>query len=116
MTILCNGYEPARPCPVECQSQLLLDEFREFRGEQQQENREIRELLAKLREDFAGRVTTLESHVKAGLTGNGQPSRMTSAETRLTALERSWWKLVGASGVLWALIEVALKVFPWGRH
>jgi hypothetical protein len=47
----------------------------------------------------------LETQIKTGVTGNGQPSRLTIVENCVTDLERGWWKLSGAAVVVWALIN-----------
>ncbi len=112
MTITCSGYDPARPCPVECQSQLLLDEFRVFRGE----FNTFREELSDWKQDARERLATLESDVKSGIRGNGQPSRVKVLEDKFADFQKSWWKMIGAGMTLWALISLALHFVPWGKN
>ena len=93
--------------------QLLLQEFRAFRDT---EFHDFRDDVSAWRQETGERVAVLESEVKSGLKGNGQPSRMTKAEDRITALERAWWKIVGACAAVWALLTVVLHFVPWGKH
>lgn len=66
--------------------------------------------------DTGERVATLESHVKQGIVGNGQPSRLQALETTVTRLlEWRWWVVGAAAGggaviscVAW-MAELALK-------
>ena len=105
MTIMCEGYDPRRPCPVECQAELLLHEFRAFREE-----------LSAWKQETGERVTAIETAVKPAIQGNGQPSRLSAIEARVTALERVWWKVVGASAAVWAILTLVLHFIPSGAH
>ena len=113
MPIVCSGYDPARPCPVECQSQLLLDEFREFRTEFSAWRVEQSERTVKL--ESVG-----ESVVKPMLQGNGQPAQIPAMIARIgervTALEHIWWQIVGASAAVSALVAFAWHVIATVRH
>jgi hypothetical protein len=111
MTILCNGYDPARPCPVECQSQLLLDEFRTFRAE----FNTFREELVEWKQDKGERLVKLETVVRPALQDNGQPCWRSSTDQRIASLEKAWTKVVAIGGAIWAIITLALHFIPWGK-
>jgi hypothetical protein len=98
------------PCPVECQSKQLLEEFRAFLVRNEQDWREFREW----REETGERIATLE--VKSNdLSGNGKAGRMANVEERTTALEKAWWKLVGACFAVAGIVDLALHFLPWGK-
>jgi hypothetical protein len=67
---------------------LLLQEFRSFRDT---EFREFREDIASWRQNSGERLAKLESEVKSGVSGNGQPSRLAIVEDRVDALQRDRW-------------------------
>jgi hypothetical protein len=56
---------------------LLLSEFRAFRDN---EWRDFREQVWTWQQNTGERVAQLESQVKSGITGNGQPSRLQVVE------------------------------------
>jgi hypothetical protein len=52
-------------------------------------------------QDTGERVAQLETQVRAGVTGNGQPSRLGVVEQRVTSLERFRWYLGGIAAMGW---------------
>jgi hypothetical protein len=107
----CPGYDPQRSCPVECQSQLVLEEVRRL-------NEKFDEFLQRDADDnkeIAERVAVLENDVKRGIRGNGTPSIQAQHEERLTALEKAWWKIIGACSAVAFIITLALHIIPWGK-
>ena len=94
-------------------AQLLLAEFRAFRDT---EFREFKDDVANWREDSASRLGVLETQVKTGITGNGQPSRMAVIEKRQRSLERTRWYFYGAAAMLAYLLEQASHWLPWGKR
>jgi hypothetical protein len=75
---------------VNDQLQLLLTEFRAFRDT---EWREFRESVASWQQDTGERIAQLETHVKSGITGNGQPSRLqvASATRKRMRIQHENW-------------------------
>ena len=79
------------------QLQLLLTEFRAFRDT---EWREFRESVSAWQQEAGERVAQLETQVKVGVTGNGQPSRLALAERSIAELNRfRYWVLGAAAGI-----------------
>jgi len=112
MTITCEGYDPHRPCPVECQSQMLLDEFRTFRDD----FADFRKELGEWKQDKGERIVKLETVVKPALQSNGQPSQISTIDKRVTSLEQKWGKVIAVGAFVWGLITVALHFLPtWGH-
>lgn len=95
-------------------SSVLLQEFRAFRDA---EFRVFRDELTAWKQEVGERLASLEADVKSGIKGNGQPSRLTTVEERLTELQRVRWKAVGAFVAVWALfttaLTTALHFVPW---
>lgn len=44
--------------------------------------------------------------------GNGQPGRLTKVEDRVSALERHFWKVIGASSACGAIVGVVIQLLP----
>jgi len=88
----CEGFVPSVPCPVESQTQQLLQEFRAFRDT---EWRTHRDQVSQWREEDRARIVALEVKSK-DISGNGQPGRMRDVESRTTVLERAFWSVSGA--------------------
>lgn len=78
----------------ECTNELIWDELREFRADFNSWSR-----------DMGERVSTVESHVKHGITGNGQPSRLQRMEDAVGALQQWRWQTVGFASAF-SLISV----------
>ena len=92
--------------------QLILSEIQAIRTELQAFRVEVHEW----QQEAGERVATLEAQVKSGVTGNGQPSRLTVVETRVAVLERGFWRMVGACSAVWTILTVVLHFLPWGKH
>jgi hypothetical protein len=82
---------------VQSTGQMLLDEFRQFRRDLGEWQRETGERLARL-----------ETEVKSGISGNGQPSRLKMVEGRVDALEHFRWYLAGGLFVAAGVVEMIL--------
>jgi hypothetical protein len=95
---------------VDDQLQLLLTEFRAFRDT---EWREFRVAVSSWQQETGERVAQLETQVKAGVTGNGQPSRLQVAERSIDQLNRFRYWLLGCAGVLSVILHYVL---PGGRR
>lgn len=48
---------------------------------------------------------------------NGQPSMISMLDKRVTALEKSWGKLVAIGAVIWTAVTLASRWIPilWGK-
>ncbi len=95
------------------QLQLLLTEFRSFRDT---EWREFRVSVSAWQQETGERVAQLETQVKAGVTGNGQPSRLALVEQRVTSLERFRWYLAGVAVAIGPVLTMASRWVQWGRR
>lgn len=91
-------------------SQLLLQEFRAFRDV---EFREFASEILTWKQDIGERVSSIESKIKPALENNGQPSRLSVVENRVTALERERWRVAGAIG---AMVVVSGMVWEFVKH
>lgn len=86
-----------------------------------QDIRDLRNDIYQWRQELSGvgeRVAKIEATVKPAIVDNGTPSRLSEAEDRINSLEQQWWKLTGASIVLWGLVLVAyeyIKATFWGH-
>lgn len=91
-------------------AELLLQEFRAFRDN---EFRAFRDDVAAWRQDTGERLKSLETTAKDALIDNGQPSRLTVVEQKVSILERIMW--IGSGVVLSAqvLFGVLLEWRPW---
>ena len=88
-------------------TQILLQEFRSFRD---QEFRAFRGDLSEWQQQTGERVASLESDVKQGIRGNGQPSRLAEVEEKVAMLEKWKWYLMGA----WVVVAAAIStVTSW---
>jgi hypothetical protein len=87
-------------------SQLLLQEFRSFRDT---EFREFREAVNEWQCDSAQRLTKLEAEVKAGVIGNGTPSRLSVVECKINTLERWRWYTYGFIVATSSAITIAVR-------
>jgi hypothetical protein len=92
---------------VDDQLQLLLTEFRAFRDT---EWREFRESVASWQQDTGERIAQLETQVRSGVTGNGQPSRLQVAERNIDQLNRFRYWLLGIACVASLIIHYVLPV------
>ena len=91
-------------------SELLLQEFRAFRD---QEFREFREDIASWRQESGERLKALETTVADGLVDNGQPSRMTAVEDKLSWLERILWTAGGVLLTVQSAVGILMEWRPW---
>jgi hypothetical protein len=93
---------------------LLLAEFRAFRDT---EWREFRDDVGSWKQDTAGRLASLETQVKSGITGGGQPSRLAVVEASVEDLNRFryWW--MGASAAIGSIGGALVSLFfAGGKH
>jgi len=107
---------------------LLLAEFRAFRDN---EFREFKDDVSTWKQDNGARIAILENDVKAGIKGNGQPSRLSIAEKKIEALEdvrsderipaveekvedmlKLRWKISGAAVGVFSIIDLGMKFLP----
>lgn len=86
---------------------LLLQEFRAFRDT---EWREFCASVSAWQRETGERVAQLETQVKSGVTGNGQPSRLQVAEGNIDRLNRFRYWLLGAAGIISIILH-----FIWPR-
>jgi hypothetical protein len=83
---------------------LILTELREFRA-----------AVTTWQQDTGERVSALETSVKSGITGNGQPSRLAVVENNQAAAQKSleqlhrfkYW-ILGAAATIAAIAHYAL--------
>ncbi|HEY2467974.1 MAG TPA: hypothetical protein VGI45_09030 [Terracidiphilus sp.] len=106
---------------------LLLQEFRDFRTE----FNDFKSAVSTWNHEVGQRLTAVEVNVKAGITGNGQPSRLANLERevddlkqvrsdeRIPALEKDVdglqhvkWKASGIAIGIIAVIDIAAKFIP----
>lgn len=100
---------------VEGQLELLLAEFRAFRDDEFRSFRDdIRADVAALQSQTGERLATLETHVKSGITGNGQPSRLASVEKKLEGLKVKVSWIIGIGTGVSALSAVVIAII-WHR-
>jgi hypothetical protein len=66
-------------------SQLILTELREMRSD-----------MSNWRTESESRLSVLESQVKSGIVGNGQPSRLAVVESEVADLKQNWKYTLGA--------------------
>jgi hypothetical protein len=92
---------------VDDQLQLLLTEFRAFRDT---EWREFRESVSAWQQETGERIAQLEAQVKAGVTGNGQPSRLQVVEHNVEQLNRFRYWLLGFAGVASVIMHYLIPV------
>ena len=88
------------------QLQLLLTEFRAFRDA---EWREFRVSVSSWQQETGERIAQLETQVKAGVTGNGQPSRLQVAERNIAQLNRFRYWLLGCAGIVSVVLHYILQ-------
>lgn len=82
--------------------QMILDELHGLRDDFQAFARECGE-----------RISVLETHVKSGITGNGQPSRLQMLEKSLVHLQRWRWWLIGAAACCGGVVSILVVVLGW---
>ncbi len=93
---------PERATPVhEGTERLILEEIRAFRSE-----------VNEWQQSTGERVSSLESQMKSGVTGNGQPSRLQRVEEDIEELQGFRYWLLGASAVIAAIFHFLIP----GRH
>lgn len=90
-------------------AELLLQEFRAFRDT---EFCEFREDVASWRQDSGERLAKLENEVKSGISGNGQPSRLTLIEDKVESLQHDRWKFTGFVLAVWTGLTLLLHLLP----
>jgi hypothetical protein len=86
----------------------ILDEIRAVRSELQDFRRDVQSW----QQDTGERVQALESVTKPAIVGNGQPSKMSILDARITILERGKYWLAGVcscsglvGGILFELVR-----------
>ena len=89
---------------------LLLTEVRDFRTEVQG----FRQSITDWQQETGERVATLETDVRSGIKGNGQPSRLSAVETRVTDLEHARWRESGVVLAVSSVLAIASHWLPWG--
>ena len=97
--------EPSRSCSVEPQLLTLINELREFRSE----FNEFRVEQSKL-------TATIESDVKTGIRGNGQPSRLAVAEQKIEALNNDKSRMIGITIGVSSVISLIGGFVMWLTH
>jgi hypothetical protein len=97
---------------MEAMTSVLLQEIRGMR----EEMREFKDEVASWRQDNGERLVKVETVVKPALMTNGQPSQISLIDNRVSALEKSWTRVVAVGAAVWALITLASHWIPWGRH
>ena len=99
---------------MEDMTSLLLQEIRGLR----EDLSEFKDEVASWRQDQGERIVKIETVVKPALMSNGQPSQMSALDARVTALEKSWGKLVTVGIVIWTAVTLATHwiPFPWWKH
>ena len=77
---------------------------------------EFRRDVTSWQQEQGEKVARLEAQVKPAIIDNGQPSKLSSIDSRVRTLERSYFKLIGASSVSGALVALAIEVARkhWG--
>ena len=95
-------------------ARLLLTEFRAFRD---YEFRDFKDTVAEWKQDTGERVAQLETSVKSGVTGNGQPSRLSVVEQELEQLTRFRYWLLGASAAAGSVCgAISGYILSGGKH
>ena len=84
--------------------ELLLKELRAFR----EDLKEFRDTVTSWHNDHTGRLSALEVQMKAGVTGNGTPSRLALAESRIESLIKYKYWLIGAAAGVSTLVSALL--------
>lgn len=80
--------------------QMILDEVRSLRLSFDEFSSDARE-----------RITRLETH-DHDISGNGQPGRMKSAESRLVKLESRYWYATGMAAGFIGLVDLVIRLWP----
>jgi hypothetical protein len=93
-------------------TELLLQEFRAFRD---QEFRDFKDDVATWKQETGERVKALETTVDEGLIDNGQPSRMTVVERKVSVLERITWIASGVLLTIQAFVGLLIEWRPWNH-
>jgi hypothetical protein len=83
-------------------SQLILTELREFR-----------QAVTEWQQETGERVSVLETQVRSGIVGNGQPSRLAVVERTVESLSRFRYWVMGAAA---AVSAIAHYVLPDLKH
>lgn len=91
-------------------AELLLQEFRAFRDT---EFREFKDDVSTWKQDCGERLKALETTVEDALIDNGQPSRMTAVERKVSALERITWIASGVLLSVQAVVGLLIEWRPW---
>jgi len=69
------------------------------------EIKSLRDDLYNYSRESGERITSLEIHVKTGITGNGTPSRLSVVERTVESLQRWRWMILGGASAISALIS-----------
>lgn len=85
---------------------VILDEIRAVRDEL----REFRSDVNAWQLSTAEKIAKLEAQVKPAIVGNGQPSKLATIDTRVTALERGKYWLAGASSASGAAVGIIFEL------
>lgn len=72
------------------------------------EIRELRATVTAWQLDGAERLSALETSVKSGITGNGQPSRLAVVEKSVEQLNRFKYWLLGAAATVSVILHYVL--------
>lgn len=77
---------------------------------------EFRRDVTSWQQEQGEKVARLEAQVKPAIIDNGQPSKLSSIDARVRTLERSYFKMIGASSVSGAVVALAIEVARkhWG--
>ena len=85
----------------------ILKAIEDLRADNREDMRELRESFEAFKAEAVEKVTRLETIVKPALVNNGQPSRLTQVENRISDLEKFRWKQTGAAATCGFLIAFA---------
>jgi hypothetical protein len=92
----------------------LLVEFRAFRDS---EFRGFRNEFSDWKVETAERIGPLETQVKSGITGNGQPSRLAVLEAEVSKLNQFKFWLLGAAAAVGSAFGAGVNILiSAGRH
>jgi len=68
--------------------------------------------LNEWRQELSERTTKLEAAVKPALLGNGQPSELFQIKSRITMLEKAWWKVTVMAILAGGIVGAAVQILP----
>lgn len=90
-------------------AKILLQEFRSFRDV---EFREFRKDVSDWKSETGERLAKLEDAVKHGLTGNGEPSRVSVLEAKVEKLTNVYLRVSAVLIAIWGIVTLAAKFLP----